>query len=123
MEVLLLVEPNKVLRMSLLDALGQRPYKILTARTEEEAKKIIKTSTLSVLVSDCSSPGVNGVALLAFFMEENRPLPGKAILMVDDPKSQAGREARIYSQLIGSPIRGVLAKPFAIAKFLELLDT
>ena len=68
----LLVDDEDRLLNGLVRALRGQPYTVYTAKSGEEAKWILKSRAIDVVVSDEKMPGLSGTELLAW-VAENRP--------------------------------------------------
>lgn len=62
----LLVDDDQNVLLGLVRVLRRQPYRILTARSAEEARWILKIHPVDVIVTDQQMPGERGTALLAW---------------------------------------------------------
>jgi two-component system, probable response regulator PhcQ len=63
--VLLVDDDNNTLR-ALARVLHNQPYQIYTARSGDEAKFVLKTHAVDLIVADDQMPGMSGIDLLAW---------------------------------------------------------
>jgi len=61
---LLIVDDEDIVRESLYDWLSSIGYKVLTAKSGEEALKIIKQKKVKIMIADLIMPGMNGIELM-----------------------------------------------------------
>ncbi len=66
----LLVDDDAKLLHGISRTLRDQPFKLLTARTADEALHIIKSHPIHVVVSDERMPGKSGTELLAWIAEQ-----------------------------------------------------
>jgi two-component system, probable response regulator PhcQ len=67
--VLLVDDDNNTLR-ALARVLHNQPYQIYTARSGDEAKLILKTHAVDLIVADDQMPGMSGVDLLSWVADK-----------------------------------------------------
>lgn len=117
---LLLLEPDRDLREILMETLKEETcYNILETGTLEGVEKIIENHKINILVSDCSSLGVNGIAVLALILGKGHPLR-KTILTSSFPSDNMTRSARTLLKV--KKIKAVLIKPFSVQDLLDALN-
>ncbi len=61
---ILIVEDEKILRISLTDALKEEGYTVLAVNDAEEALSALQHSDFSLIITDIRLPGINGMELL-----------------------------------------------------------
>ncbi len=66
----LFVDDDENLLRGLARVLRHQPFKLLTARSAEEAIWVLKTRSVDVIVADESMPGMSGTELLAWAARE-----------------------------------------------------
>jgi two-component system, probable response regulator PhcQ len=67
--VLLVDDDNNILR-ALARVLHNQPYQIYTARSGDEAKFVLKTHAVDLIVADDRMPGMSGVDLLSWVADK-----------------------------------------------------
>ncbi|MFZ7104921.1 MAG: HD domain-containing phosphohydrolase [Peptococcaceae bacterium] len=71
MKMLLIIDDEINIRVTLKEYLEEEGYESLTAATAEEALRILKQKNIRVVISDLKMPGMNGLDLLKLFKKEN----------------------------------------------------
>ena len=66
---ILIVEDEKILRITLADALKEEGYTVLTVSTAKDALEAIEQSTFSLIVSDIRLPDISGMEVLRQSMQ------------------------------------------------------
>ncbi len=66
----LLVDDDENLLHGLARVLRHQPFRLLTARSGDEAMWVLKTRTVDVIVADENMPGMSGTELLAWVARE-----------------------------------------------------
>jgi DNA-binding NtrC family response regulator len=61
---LLIVDDEDIVRESLCDWLSSIGYKVLTAKSGDEALRIIKQKKVKIMIADLIMPGMNGIELM-----------------------------------------------------------
>ena len=61
---LLIVDDEDIVRESLCDWLSSIGYKVLTAKSGDEALRIIKQKKVKIMIADLIMPGINGIELM-----------------------------------------------------------
>ncbi len=61
---ILLVDDDEMIRQLLHDALTMEGYQATTVQSGEEALQVLQTSTVDVIITDLSMPGMNGLELI-----------------------------------------------------------
>ncbi|QNT79067.1 response regulator [Entomobacter blattae] len=73
---ILLVEDEFVIRLSLSEFLENKGFAILQAETSYDARKIINSHPVDLLITDLSLPGLwNGVQLAEFVRKKHKNIP------------------------------------------------
>jgi len=94
----LIVDDDENVLYGLVRSLNEQPYKILTAKSGDEAMWILKTREVDVIVADERMPGISGCDLLAW-AAENMPNTVRIMLTGNVSASIAIRainEGRVY---------------------------
>lgn len=65
----LIVDDEDNIRTALLRVLRKQPYKVLTARTADDAMSFLKRHSVDLVISDEQMPGMRGTQLLAWVAE------------------------------------------------------
>src|SRR3989304_10413584 len=94
----LIVDDDENVLYGLVRSLNEQPYKILTAKSGDEAMWILKTREVDVIVADERMPGISGCDLLAW-AAENMPNTVRIMLTGNVSAAVAIRainEGRVY---------------------------
>lgn len=97
---ILLVEDERVLREMIREVLTRHDHTVVEANNGAEAYTLFTKSQFDLVVTDCIMPFVSGEELATRI---RRLAPEQPILML------TGRD---YKKRAGSPVNGVLHKPF-----------
>lgn len=96
--VILLVDDDPNLLSSLSRALRREPYEIYTARTADESVDILKSHTVSLVISDEQMPGMRGTEFLAWVAEAFPEMPRIMLTGSSDEsvKQRAFEDGEVY---------------------------
>ncbi|MFV0437110.1 MAG: sigma-54-dependent transcriptional regulator [Desulfopila sp.] len=72
---ILIVEDEKILRISLTDALKEEGYTVLAVNDAEKALSALQQSDFSLIITDIRLPGINGMDLLRQSMQSSPSTP------------------------------------------------
>ncbi len=111
---ILLVDDNEAFLDSTKDVLEDQGYKIVTAKSGEEAVRVFGAHTFDVILMDIKMPGMNGVES---FIEMKRLRPGIKVIMV----TAYGVEEMIRQALAEGAL-AVLHKPLDMTLFFRSVD-
>lgn len=117
MTTILIVDDNKDITFILSEVLKDAGYEIFTANNIEQAKLILSTKPIDLLISDIIMPGGSGLLLIS---EIRAQIPDLKVIAI----SGGGRNTPT-DQLESAKSHGadaILAKPFSHEDFLDTVS-
>ena len=102
-------------RFRLRQLLGGRGYKVLVARTGQEAISAILADGIDILVLDLKLPILSGLEVYLELKRRNRALPTVIVT------GYAEEEAEAISRLRAMSVAGCLIKPFDPQELLNVI--
>jgi adenylate cyclase len=115
-EVILVVDDSAVVRSVVGQNLGKQGFGVLLASHGGEALRILETQDVSLLLTDCEMPVMDGLELV----RRVRMLPGRERLPIIMLSSRDSRVDRAKGRIAG--VTEYLSKPFAVDKMLVIIE-
>lgn len=112
-EAILLVEDDKLMRVTLEDALKSAGYEVLSSETGKEALNVLKTNSFDVVITDVRLPDVDGFDILR---EVNKTNDAQVIVMTAFGTIKDAVEAMRMGAF------DYITKPFSLDEFLLLIE-
>jgi two-component system, cell cycle response regulator DivK len=119
-ELILLVEDNEKNRKLAHDVLVHQGYRVADAESAEEALRLVREQTPSLVLMDIHLPGMDGIAALQRLRAdpETRAIPVMAVT--------ASAMTQDRAKIMAAGFDGYQSKPISVRPFLaavrELLD-
>lgn len=110
---LLIIEDEKITRISLSDILTTEGYEVFSAEDGEEGLNIFKTENPSIVITDLRLPKLNGIDVLTTIVSIN---PSCKVILIT---AYASVDTAIQSLKIGA--YDYLTKPFSPEKLISIL--
>ena len=116
-ESILLVDDNPTNLQILLDALGSNGYKLLIAKSGEEALKIISASRPVLMLLDVMMPGIDGYEVCSIIKknEQMKNIPVIILSALNDPKD------KVRGFQVGAV--DYISKPFHLEEVIIRVET
>lgn len=117
MPKILIVEDDEQLREMLKQALEREDYEVVDSNNGEEAIRLLKQSSVDLLITDIIMPQKDGTRLI---MEIRRDFPDLQIIAISggarhiDPQNPLHIAKKLGAQF-------TFTKPFKISEFLEAI--
>jgi CheY-like chemotaxis protein len=100
----LLVDDDESFVTSIKDALGDEPYRLITASNGREALDLLEGMTIDLLVTDLHMPELDGISLAVELFNRNRFIPCIVMSAYATPELEERMERLGVLDMVGKPI-------------------
>ncbi|MDD5071050.1 MAG: response regulator [Candidatus Omnitrophica bacterium] len=119
MKDLLVVDDDKLIRMTLKKILLKEGYKVVLASSGEEALGLVKNREFDLVISDIRMPGMDGVQ---FILKLRSYLKSEKRESIPEIFITAYAKEDIYKEALSLGAIGYVEKPFDMKSLLKAID-